>query len=217
VRVPSTENACVLIPIKAFAMAKLRLSGILNSLERAALARVMAAVVINAAAPVGVYVVCDDDEVASFAESLGASVEWTQQTNLNGAVQDAVGRLSLRGMRRVVVCHADLPFAQNLSSLLVAEPDEVILVGDRRGQGTNVCSIPLPSGFTFSYGAGSFLRHQQQAEACGLRVSVLQSELLSWDVDEPEDLQVPSSFPGTSALLAQGRIAAAHYPTALGH
>ncbi|MEX0767119.1 MAG: 2-phospho-L-lactate guanylyltransferase [Microthrixaceae bacterium] len=213
---PTPADACVLIPVKAFELAKARLSPTLNDSERAALARAMAEVVIKAALPLGVHVVCDNEEVAHFAQSLGATIEWTTHNELNGAVQDAVANLSGRGMRRVVVCHADLPFAEDLFPLFDAEPTEVLLVSDRRGQGTNLCSIPLPSDFTFAYGPHSLIRHQKQAEQCGLTVRVLQSELLSWDVDEPADLQVPTSFPGKSVLLDQGFLDAAHLTSARG-
>ncbi|MCX6523535.1 MAG: hypothetical protein NTX58_02035, partial [Actinobacteria bacterium] len=50
--------------------------------------------------------------------------------------------------------------------------------------------------------------HQQEATAQGLSLRVEQSASLSWDVDEPEDLQVPDGFEVSSPLLAQGRISA---------
>lgn len=198
----------MLIPVKAFSQAKLRLASALSNLERAELAQAMAGIVVSASAPLPTFVACEDDEVASWAESVGAKVQWTPGRDLNGAVQEAVARLQAEGMQRVVVCHADLPFAQNLAALALADPTEVVLVADRRGQGTNVISVPTGRGFTFSYGAGSFARHQQEATIQGLSLRVEQSASLSWDVDEPEDLQVPSGFEGSSPLLAQGRISA---------
>ena len=200
----------MLIPVKAFSQAKLRLASVLSNLERAELARAMAGIVVSSSAPLPTFVVCEDEEVASWAESVGAKVQWTPGRDLNGAVQEAVDRLQGQGMRRVVVCHADLPFARNLAALALADPTEVILVADRRSQGTNVISVPTGCGFTFSYGAGSFTRHQYEATAQGLSLRVEQSASLSWDVDEPEDLQVPDGFEGSSPLLAQGRISAAN-------
>ena len=200
----------MLIPVKAFSQAKLRLASVLSNLERAELARAMAGIVVSSSAPLPTFVVCEDEEVASWAESVGAKVQWTPGRDLNGAVQEAVDRLQAQGMRRVVVCHADLPFARNLAALALADPTEVILVADRRSQGTNVISVPTGCGFTFSYGAGSFARHQQEATEQGLSLRVEQSDSLGWDVDEPEDLQVPDGFEGSSPLLAQGRISAAN-------
>ena len=148
----------MLIPVKAFSHAKLRLASVLSNLERAELARAMAGIVVSSSAPLTTFVVCEDEEVASWAESVGAKVQWTPGRDLNGAVQEAVDRLQAQGMQRVVVCHADLPFARNLAALALADPTEVILVADRRSQGTNVISVPTGCGFTFSYGAGSFAR-----------------------------------------------------------
>ena len=197
----------MLIPIKAFAVAKQRLSSLLSNQERAELARAMAAVVIKAAKPLEAHVVCDDDEVATFAESLGATIEWTSEPSLNGAVQDAADGLGKRGVQRIIVCHADLPFAKDLSALALAETTEALLVADRRGEGTNVLSVPAATGFTFSYGPGSFARHQLQAQLCNLTATVVDSDSLSWDVDEPEDLLVPASFSAISPLLVGGKIA----------
>ena len=65
---------------------------------------------------------------------------------------------------------------------------QVVLVPDRRRDGTNVLSIPTGAGFTFKYGPGSFGRHRAEAARCGLAVVVLELDDLAWDVDEPGDL-----------------------------
>ena len=83
--------ACgVLIPVKAFAEAKVRLASALDTASRAELARRMAEVVIAAAAPLPVAVVCDDPDVAEWARSRGAEVFWRPERGLNAAVADGV-------------------------------------------------------------------------------------------------------------------------------
>jgi 2-phospho-L-lactate guanylyltransferase len=62
----------VVIPVKAFSNAKMRLASVLGPEERAALAREMAEHVIKASRPLPVIVVCDNLEVAAWAENLGA-------------------------------------------------------------------------------------------------------------------------------------------------
>ena len=62
----------VLVPVKAFGRAKVRLADVLDGPARAALAREMADRVLTAAAPFPAAVVCDDDEVAAWAEGRGA-------------------------------------------------------------------------------------------------------------------------------------------------
>ena len=58
----------VLVPVKAFRDAKGRLSEALSPQERAELSRSMAATVVQAAAPLPVWIVCDDDDVAEWAD-----------------------------------------------------------------------------------------------------------------------------------------------------
>ena len=76
----------VLVPIKAFHEAKGRLDLALSAPERAALARAMAARVLDACGPLPVAVVCDDNDVADWARHRGALVVWEPGRGLNGAV-----------------------------------------------------------------------------------------------------------------------------------
>ena len=62
-------DVAVLVPVKDFRQAKVRLAGALAPWERAALARSMASNVVAAADSLPVFVVCDDGEVAAWAEA----------------------------------------------------------------------------------------------------------------------------------------------------
>jgi 2-phospho-L-lactate guanylyltransferase len=86
----------------------------------------------------------------------------------------------------VIVAHADLPLATDLAWL--AYFSGVTLVPDRREDGTNVACVPARAGFQFSYGPGSFARHQAEARARGLALRIVREPLLAWDVDVPADL-----------------------------
>jgi 2-phospho-L-lactate guanylyltransferase len=189
----------VLVPVKAFGRAKLRLADVLDGPSRAALAREMADRVLTAAAPLPVAVVCDDDDVAAWAESRGARVLWRPGLGLNGAVTDGVATLAGEGVDRVLVTHADLPLATDFEDLLA--DDGIVLVPDRHEDGTNVASIPADCGFRFAYGPGSFGRHRAEAERLGLRLTVRRPPRLTWDVDVPADLELPADIP-TPPLLA---------------
>lgn len=188
---PLLDTAAVLIPVKSFTMAKVRLAGVLDDAQRAALARAMAERVVEAAAPLPVWCVCDDPAVRDWAVAHGAGVEWTPGLGLNGAVQEATTRRGDAGATRVVVAHGDLPFAAGLAELADADDQEVVLVPDRRGHGSNVVSVPTGAGFRFAYGEGSLERHLAEAARCGLTVRLVRAEHLGWDVDEPDDLDVP--------------------------
>ena len=183
----------VLVPVKSFSEAKLRLAPALGVEARAALARSMASAVVSSASPLPTAVVCDDAEVASWARELGALVVWEPERGLNRAVEAGVARLGVAGARRVIVAHADLPLARDLA--WVGGFLGVTLVPDRRDNGTNAVCVPVGAGFTFSYGPGSFARHAAEAHRLGLALRVVRGTALAADLDLPADLALAASLP----------------------
>jgi len=181
-------KAAVVIPVKAFTEAKLRLAPVLSPEERHQLARDMATHVLQACKPLPAIVVCNDVEVAEWATNLGARALPEPELGLNRAVSTAVLELAAEGYERLVIAHSDLPLATSFAWL--AELDGIVLVPDRRADGTNVISIPANAGFQFSYGPGSFARHYQEALRLGLTVRTVQDPDLSWDVDTAEDMKI---------------------------
>jgi 2-phospho-L-lactate guanylyltransferase len=177
----------VLIPVKAFHQAKRRLHQVLSEPERERLVRTMAAHVVAACAPLPVAVVCDDEEVASWAAGRGATVLWEPGQGLNGAVRAGVGRLAASGTRWVTIAHGDLPRARGLGTL--PPFDGVTLVPDRRDDGTNVLRLPAHCDFRFAYGSGSFRAHRAEATRLRLAVRVVRDPDLAYDVDWPADVE----------------------------
>lgn len=202
------QRTAVLIPVKAFSAAKRRLAGALDAAGRAELARRTATTVVAAAHPLPAAVVCDDDDVATWAAKVGAQVIWRPGTGLDGAVSDGVAALAEQGFTRVVVAHADLPFAERLG--WVAAHDGVTIVPDRRHDGTNVISVPTSVGFRFRYGVGSFGRHAAESRRLGLALRVFRHPRLSWDLDVPADLDWPATLelPSPAGAATGLRIAA---------
>lgn len=180
------RGCVVLVPVKAFARAKARLAPELDPARRAELARSMATHVLRAARPLPVAVVCDDGEVASWAEAHGATVLLEPGRGLNGAVTAGVARLAAAGADEVLVAHGDLPLARGLERL--AGFEGVTLVPDRGGDGTNVACVPARAGFRFAYGSGSFARHQAEVARLGLPLRIVRDPELTLDVDVPADL-----------------------------
>lgn len=179
----------MLVPVKAFADAKARLSPVLAPDQRSALARWTAERVVAAAGELPVYVACDDDEVAQWAKDRGVVVLWHPGVGLNAAVTRSVEQLSQLGVTHVAVAHGDLPRAHDLATLI--EPGTITLVPDAHRDGTNVVAVATSAGFAFSYGAGSFHRHLCRAMASRRQVSVRRDAQLARDVDTPEDLMHP--------------------------
>lgn len=187
-----TPDAAVLVPVKAFAAAKQRLADVLDPPARVALATAMASTVLRAAGPLRTAVVCDDDDVRAWAEAEGAEAIWTPGLGLNGAVEAGVAHLHRRGVGRVIVAHADLPLATDLT--WASALDGVTLVPDRHRDGTNVAAVPAGAGFRFAYGPGSFAAHRAEARRLGLALRLVPDERLGWDVDVAADLATPDAL-----------------------
>lgn len=181
-------ESAVLVPIKSFRAAKGRLSGVFSPAERAELSRYMASIVLGAAAPLPVFVACDDDEVADWAGARGAEALWTPGLGLNGAIEHSVEVISGKGFEHIVITHGDIPLATSFEHLCV--PDTVVLVPDHRLDGTNVQARPAAP-FVPRYGGGSFRRHLADALDAGLRVRVVIDADLAIDVDTVDELRHP--------------------------
>jgi len=180
------ENYGVLLPVKSFANAKVRLTSVLSPSERAALSRSLAERVIQVCEGVPVWVICEDEEVASWALQLGAEVIRNTQPGLNGAAQTGLSAVAKEGVKRVLITHADLIFPEGLLSLF--EHDGIVLVPDRHNDGTNVIGLPSDIDFSFKYGPGSFLRHKAEAEMSKMPIKVIRNSNFGFDMDNPDDL-----------------------------
>lgn len=179
----------MLIPVKAFAAAKGRLRGHISDDARERLARWTADRVVAAAAPLAVFVACDDEGVAEWAVSRGATVAWGPGLGLNGAIDAAVLDVAAAGFTRVTIVHADLPEPRGLTGVGRGAP--IVIVPDRHGDGTNVLSRPTHLTLPAQYGAGSFARHLAAALASGAPVTVRHDPYLSIDIDTAADLAHP--------------------------
>lgn len=175
-----------LIPVKAFADGKSRLSDALDDHAREALAERLARAVVVACRGMHPHVVCDDDGVAAWATTVGAQVIRVDGPGLNRAVRLGVAALADAGFDRVLITHADLADPSGLAGL--ATLDGIVLVPDLDLAGTNVVVTPTSFGFSFSYGENSFARHLSEAERSGLAIHVVTDAGLGLDLDDPDDL-----------------------------
>jgi 2-phospho-L-lactate guanylyltransferase len=182
-------DAAVLIPVKDFRQAKARLAGVVPAEDRIRLARWTADLVVAAAAPLPVFVACDDPDVAAWAESAGATVLWRPSVGLNAAVLDGIAALADAGIEHAIVAHSDLPVPAPLATVVMT--GGVVLVPDGRSDGTNVLAVPTRCGFQPAYGSQSFRRHLAHALGLGLPVRVHRDSRLALDLDTPDDLVHP--------------------------
>lgn len=190
-------ETAALVPIKGFHAAKARLAPVLSEPDRERLARWLATRVVEAIRPTPTFVACDDDAVAEWAEGLGAGVLWGPGLGLNRAIDLGVDTVAGKGFDHVVIAHGDLPRPERLNSVPVS--DTIVLVPDRRRDGTNVLARPTRVPMTADYGGGSFSRHLDAALASGAAVQVRSDPLLSIDIDTIDDCRHPIA---SSVLVA---------------
>ena len=178
----------VVVPVRAFALGKARLAERLGPTERADLSRRFAGRVVAAAGHRPVVVVSSAPEVRAWASALGVAVIDDPGT-LDRAADAGRAFLAGRDCVRVVVAHADLPFARSLDPVDGDGADPMaVVVPCHREDGTPVLSVPVAAPFRFAYGPGSFRRHVEEAGRVGLTVRVVRDPDLAFDVDVPADL-----------------------------
>jgi 2-phospho-L-lactate guanylyltransferase len=184
-----SETAAVVVPIRSFGVAKQRLSPVSDPAARRALMQDLASTALDACAPYPTAVVTSDLDVFDFVADRGVTLI-DDPGSLDGAARRGQAWARDIDVDRVVVMHADLPFARDLHRLV--EPGRAriaALVPDQRRDGTPLLSIPVDVTFAFAYGPGSFARHCLHAEAAGLAIDVVDDPNLGFDVDLPEDLR----------------------------
>lgn len=174
-----------LIPLKPFRAGKQRLRVVLRDSEVENLMRRLAQQTISACEPLECWVICEDDEVATFAVSLGAKPFRQSLPGLNAGVSEAY-RTAGQEFDSVLIAHADLASPGSLGTLEGAEG--VTIVTDHHGTGTNVLLLPTRLEFEFHYGPNSAQLHELEAQRLHLPVRLIHNSTWAHDIDEPTDL-----------------------------
>lgn len=187
-----------ILPIKSFGAAKQRLSSMLGTGSRQALAQAMFLDVLASLRRVdgidAVAVVTADGD-AEFAARRGG-VHLLRDPEESG--QSPAARIGIRhamelGFDRVLLVPGDTPLleAREVAAVLArAEEDdlEAVIVPDRHGTGTNALLLAPPLAIDPSFGTDSLERHRRAAVDAGISHRVEEVASLMLDVDRPEDL-----------------------------
>jgi len=186
----------ILVPVKHLAQAKQRLSAVLTSEERMALAQAMCEDVLWELARwrlrPDVAVVTGDP----FARDLAARFDFEVISDVadsgeTGAIEIATAECRRRGADCTLVVPADIPLveAAELQQIMdSAPPGGAVLVPDAAGRGTNAALRAPADLFPLRFGNDSFLPHLAAAKATGKPCVVLELPGIALDVDRPEDL-----------------------------
>ncbi len=192
-------KAHALVPLKTLGEAKTRLASLLDTEQRAELARAMAGDVLAALAAhrhiAGVTLVSDDPAAPDLAKQFAATLipESDLQCNgLNPVLGAASAAVVDSGEKNLLVLHADLPLLResDISAVLseLERSGGVVIGTDTEGQGTNLIAFPSSRVPRFQFGLGSCEKHQRWALEAAVPARVLQRPGIALDIDEPLDL-----------------------------
>ena len=193
------RSRCALVPIKALIAAKQRLNPALTQSQRQQLSRSMAHDVLSALSSVpnlALSICAGDDYGAELAQKFNATL--IRDSELPCAGLDAIAatysqRMMIQGYSHAMIVHADIPLLTTSTLELILESEanhDVVLVTDRHGEGTNIISWRLGSGFATNFGTDSRARHLTQCAELNLRVCEIHCDNTALDIDTPSDLQL---------------------------
>jgi len=200
--------------MKSLAQSKMRLAGVLDRHQRAALALAMLVDIITACNESGCFdlvsVISDDSEVFWRARELGAKpiAEPATLSGLNEGLTFGQRYLARRvAVAELVILPADIPLARPEDVRAVVDAigtdamPRAILVRSR-DNGTNALALRPPEAIAMHYGPNSADAHRTAAESAGIAVVEIASERLAFDVDSPEDLAAMSTMQVGAATSA---------------
>ncbi|HUK02526.1 MAG TPA: 2-phospho-L-lactate guanylyltransferase [Steroidobacteraceae bacterium] len=179
------------VPLKALAVAKSRLAGVLSAPARERLVRTMLADVTAALlATRGItrvhVLTADPGLVPPRCTHLADDGD-----ALNDALRRAAGHLTRAGARAMLIVPADLPAAEQSDFALVLAAGEergIVLVPDERGEGTNALLLTPPGLIAPQFGARSLAAHLAAARRVGIEPRIVRNAQLASDIDDAGQL-----------------------------
>jgi len=186
------------VPMKALALAKRRLSATLPERERRQLVRAMLCDVLTALRACAhverTFVVTSDPEVAALAARHGAGhIPEEAPAGLNRALATAAGYLADIGAGAMLIIPGDVPLvttAEIAELASLSRPGGMTIVPAHDGDGTNALLLSPPGALAPAFGPGSFRRHVEAGRKAGLAPAVRPLDGLGRDIDAAADLAI---------------------------
>ncbi|WP_028459121.1 2-phospho-L-lactate guanylyltransferase [Chloroflexus sp. Y-396-1] len=190
----------IVVPVKRLQQAKSRLSGFLEPAARQQLVITLVRHVINTvyrsivsqSIPARIWLVSPDPVLRDVTDN--KDVEWFPDPveELNAALTVARHHLQQCGCSSMMILAGDLPFltVDDVRLLIAALTNyDVVLAPDQEQRGTNALGVRLPSPLPFGFGTDSAAYHLRSAARLGLRVHLVHTPTLAFDLDDGERLQ----------------------------
>ena len=191
-----------LLPVKELSAANQRLAAEFSDAARIEISRALlqdALDLCEKTAFLRWFVVTHDDEVASEARLRQIEVIEDAGGGLNAALGAAIAALETAGATSATILPVDVPLAQpdDVRDLVdTGGTSDVALVPSHSDGGTNALYLSPPGALQPRFGPASVRAHIDQAEASGLRCSILGSTRLGLDLDTPDDARAIVEYEG---------------------
>jgi 2-phospho-L-lactate guanylyltransferase len=201
-------RTAAILPVKSFDAAKQRLGSLLGSGSRHALAQAMFQDVLASLRRVEgierIVIVASEPSVEFAADEQIVVLEDEVRDGQSPAALAGIRWALASGFERVLLVPGDTPLLAppELDALLADAPEEVVILPDRHGSGTNGLLLRPPTAIEPSFGPDSLQRHVAAAEAAGVRHRVERLPSLVFDVDTSDDLAVVAEAIESSRAIA---------------
>lgn len=201
-------RTAAILPVKSFDAAKQRLGSLLGSGSRHALAQAMFQDVLGSLRKVEgieqIVVVASEPSVEFAADEQIVLIEDDLREGQSAAAAAGIRWAVESGFERVLLVPGDTPLlaAAEIDALLADAPEDVVIVPDRHGTGTNGLLLRPPTVIEPSFGPDSLERHVAAAEAAGVTHRVEPVPSLVKDVDTADDLAVVAAAIESSRAIA---------------
>ena len=187
-----------ILPIKGFGIAKQRLSALLGSGSRQALAQAMFSDVLASLRHVrgldAIAVVTAEPAAESVVRRTDVRLlRDREQAGQSAAAAIGIAHALEQGFDRALLVPGDTPLLDphELDAMLERADEEgtaLSIVPDRHQSGTNALLLCPPTAIRPSFGPGSLERHRAAAREAGLAHRIEEISSLMLDVDTPADL-----------------------------
>jgi len=193
---PGASGVWAVVPLKSPDAAKSRLRAGLDAGARQrlmfAMARQVVRTLVRTPGIAGVAVVTASSEVAAFVEEEGAAViRQERDTGTAEACRSAVAHLAASADSLLMIS-GDIPLICTEAIAVLVDLSRrtplVAIVPDRRRTGTNALLCVPPTVIPPRFGTDSFQHHLAAARSQGAELRIVESDALSLDIDDLEDL-----------------------------
>lgn len=185
-----------IVPVKAFASAKSRLSSVLTGVQCRDLARLMATDVLRALTSTPdidrVLLLGQGGEQEELAVRFGCDYASDEPAlDMSANLARLAQRPEIQAAQTLLIIPADLPCLQpqDITRVLRGHQEGVTVCRAARDGGTNAFIASMPQQLKFHFGVDSANRHILAAQAAGLPVRALDDSAFERDIDTPEDLR----------------------------